>query len=186
MEETTDRGRGWRDYVEAELNKRNIITLSPLNKPFLGAEYSEDEAFVVERNRLVQNQDADALAELMRVHVCRPDLSLVDKADFLIAYIDKKIFMCGTIWELCVAANQRKPVLVVCKQGRFGVPFWLWGVLPHKVFFNNWDEMFAHIDEIDSGKVIPSKYWRFFNMNKIFRRDTIINDTTNSKEGDSN
>lgn len=168
MEEVADRGKGWRDFVTVELRKRNIISLDPLNKPMLHDKFSEDDKFVEIRKEFIINKDYDALSELMRKQVCRVDLSLVDKADFLIAYIDKAVFMCGTIWELCVAANQRKPVLVVCKQGKINTPAWLFGVLNHEAFFSNWDELLEHIDSIDSGKVVPSKYWRFFDMEKIY------------------
>src|SRR5688572_4744561 len=91
MDRAPDRGRGWREFIIPELRKRGIGVLNPLNKPFADSHFSEDENFVIVRENLLSDKKYDELSELMKIHVCRPDLAMCDKADFLIVYLDVDI-----------------------------------------------------------------------------------------------
>lgn len=167
VDRVPDRGRGWREYIKPKLKELGVGFLNPLKKPFYG-NYVEDDTFVIRRDSLLELKMYDDLAELMKVKVCRPDLSMVDKSDFLIVYIDTDVHMAGTYHELSSAITQRKPTLIMCKQGKQGIPFWWWGVIPHEFFFSSWDELLLYLKQINDGKIEATKRWRFFDMSKVY------------------
>lgn len=170
MDRVPDRGTVWRDMMIPELRNRGIGVLNPLEKPFYeeGDDFSEDDVFIAKRDQFIKERRADELQHLMRHHVGRPDLAMVDKSDFLIVYIDVDVHMAGTYHELVISLTQRKPTLVVCKQGKWNVPPWWWGVIHHEFYFSSWDELLEYIDDVNEGRK-THKFWRFFDMKKIYK-----------------
>lgn len=173
MDRVHDRGIVWRDEITPRLRDMNIGILNPLDKPML-EEVSEDENFLAKRDALFDNivnndtlENRYAFADFMKMHVVRPDLGMVDYAHFLIVYIDMDIHLAGTYRELVQAFLQRKPCLIVCKQGVAHVAKWWWGELDPAFFFNNFDEMFEYLEEIDR-TTDQRKFWRFFDLEKVY------------------
>jgi hypothetical protein len=77
--------------------------------------------------------------------------------------------MCGSYHENCMAAYQRKPVIVCCKQGVSAIPNWVFSVSCCEMFFDNWQDVKDYINNVCfSEKVDTYNRWRFFDYDKIF------------------
>jgi hypothetical protein len=88
---------------------------------------------------------------------------MCDKADFAICYIDTDIHACGTYEELSWLNRSKKPVIIFCKQGKTGIPDWLFGTLPHQMFFDNIDQVITYLNGIDQGlDTRDFNRWMFF------------------------
>jgi hypothetical protein len=100
------------------------------------------------------------------------DLHFVDLSNFIIMAIDKSIHMCGSYCEITYASLEKKPIIVMCKQGRWEVPGFLWGMgLRHQMFFGSWGEVKDYIAHIAYAKTIDDLgRWRFLDYNKVYGR----------------
>jgi hypothetical protein len=160
-----DRGVGWRGPIIEALKKLKVGILNPLDKSvFIDNKISE--LHTTNRKRALKNKDYRTYADIMK-EVVRADLAMVDKSDFLIVYIDKDIHMCGSYHEIAIATLQRKPILILCKQGIDEIPPWLWGVVPHEYFFSTTQEVVNYLKYV-SKTTKKLKRWRFFDIKKVY------------------
>ena len=166
MDRVADGGVRWRQFVTPSLKKMGIGVLDPCDKPTSFAR--EDTGFAHQVQHLKEVGNFDSAKTLMR-DIAAIDLRMVDIAHFVIMYMDIESHMCGSYHEAFMAVQQKKPLLIYCKQGKHNVPNWLFGVMPHEHMFSNWDELLSHLQNINEG--IETKHynrWRFFNFDKIF------------------
>ena len=81
--------------------------------------------------------------------------------------------MAGSYNEAFLAVNQKKPVLVMCKQGKDNIPNWLFGVVPHEMMFSNWTELRSYLYFINSNEEVNHmNRWRFLVMDHIYGTTT--------------
>jgi nucleoside 2-deoxyribosyltransferase len=91
----------------------------------------------------------------------RFDLNLVDRSDFIIAYIIPSTASWGTAEELSTAVSLRKPIFVVVEGGKSRTPLWLMGQLKHKYIYDSIEDALTMVKKIDDGQVIiDSPTWR--------------------------
>lgn len=155
----------WRDDITEFLRGLNIGVMNPCNKPS-GDEESPSLAGDV---RALKREWAYDEASAVMKEICRVDLRMVSKSDFLIAHLDMSINMCGTFHEIVQAKMNRIPVLIHCEQGKSEIPNWLFGTCNHNDMFSSWGELKERISKIDSGEIkVDTKHWHFFDNNKIF------------------
>lgn len=155
----------WRDEMDYFLHEFGIGTLNPCSKPS-GEQESPD--FRGEIQALKDAGKFDEVQELMKP-ICRVDLRMVDRCDFVIAHVDMNSHMCGTYWEVAQARMARKPVILHCKKGISAMPNWLFGVCEHEEMFDTWSAVQRYILSIHRGEHTPNmKYWHFFNIPHIF------------------
>jgi hypothetical protein len=161
-----DQGRTWRKQLDPELLKRGVIPFNPLEKPIdLGIE--DDESREMRRVAKLEG-NYDILAEGVKI-IRHVDLRLVDKADFIICYIDTSIHMCGTYEELFWANRLKMPIIVVCKQGKSGVPDWLFGTCPHSLFYDSFEDALAYLDYINNDENPEHlNRWLFLDYKKLY------------------
>jgi hypothetical protein len=77
--------------------------------------------------------------------------------------------MCGSYEEIAIATHEKKPILVVCEQGKFRTPQWLFGQLPHEHIFSNFDELMTYLHGIDEhGLDDDSGRWYFYRPDVLF------------------
>jgi hypothetical protein len=163
-------GRSWRETVAAALNPRGIITFDPYLKPFikdLEEASKEDESLHERCTKLLQE---DRLGEVQAVFekIRQYDLSLVDRADFIIANLEPKVASWGSAEELSRAKSGRKAAYIHVVGGRKAVPFWLLAMFPEQCFYNSMEEIVETILALDSGtKEIPHDIWRLLALPKI-------------------
>ena len=110
--------------------------------------------------QMKQDQDFDGMARICKGFV-RKDLSLVDRCDFLVAYIPYKVSTTGTVNEVLVSEGEKKPTLLVCPQGKEMIPMWYFGIIPHKYMFGSWTHLYRYLSEVDAGKHMDDPMWSF-------------------------
>lgn len=106
------------------------------------------------------NKDFETMKRISSQFV-RKDLCMVDRSDFLIAYLPYKVPTTGTHHEIINSINAKKPTLLVCPQGKEKVPLWYYGFVPHEVMFGSWDELYAYLREVEAMKHTENNRWAF-------------------------
>ena len=162
MDRVADRGVGWRALITPFLQELGVTVFNPLNKPSdLG---SEDEDTHKKKTILKSQGKYDELSDVMKT-IRAVDLRLVDISDFLVVNLDLNTHPCGTLEEIFLANRSKKPVIVRMEQGKDNVPDWLFGTLPHSMFFSTWEEVRGYLTHISNGHEINHEgRWRFFNL----------------------
>lgn len=162
MDRVADRGMGWRSLITPFLQELGVTVFNPLNKPGdLGA---EDEETHKKKVVLKEQGKYDELSDVMKT-IRAVDLRLVDISDFLVVNLDLNTHPCGTLEEIFLANRSKKPVIVRMEQGKANVPDWLFGTLPHSMFFSTWEEVREYLTHIDiSPEINCEGRWRFFNL----------------------
>lgn len=162
IDRVADRGSGWRDLITPFLQGLGATVFNPLNKA--SAVGNEDKETHLIKNLIKEKGDYDALSSLMKT-VRIIDLRLVDISDFLIVNLDLNTHPCGTLEEIFLANRSKKPVIVRMEQGKEQTPDWLFGTLPHSMFFSTWDEVKNYLTHINEGQFINCEgRWKFFNF----------------------
>lgn len=94
----------WRDELTKWLEKRGHAVLDPTKK--------NQELSPQEINELIGSGNIDKVRDVIRDIVIEPDIRLVQEADGIIAYLDRRD-TAGSITEIFLAYEENKPVLVV-------------------------------------------------------------------------
>lgn len=164
MDRIPDGGVQWRKDLTPWLNSRGIVVLDPTAKPVdIGLETAETRKI---RQEGKHHGDFTALLEDKEVR--STDLRMVDISDFLIVKIDISTHASGTYEELYWANREKKPVLVMCEQGKNNVPDWLFWTIPHEHMFGSWDDLKLYIDHVAFAKEVDrKKRWIFFNLEEV-------------------
>jgi nucleoside 2-deoxyribosyltransferase len=161
MDRVADRGHGWRDDITPFLENLGIVVFNPIKKPIMIGQ--EDEITHLYKKKLKQQKSYDKLSELMKI-IRSVDLRLVDISDFLIVNLDLDTHPCGTYEEITWANRQKKPIIIHMVQGKGHAPDWLFGMIPHKMIFSNWDEIKDYLNYIHNNAQIETfNRWYFFN-----------------------
>ncbi len=153
-------GKSWRDEMEPFLANLGVRVFNPLNKPVEGGSEVEQREF---RKQLLSEGRYDEFRKIMK-RIRAIDLRFTDLADFLVVNLDIDILMCGTFEEICTANRQRKPIIIMCPQGKPNIPQWMFAQLPHQLFFNNWEEVKSYLNNINNDEVVDTvgDRWLFF------------------------
>ena len=91
----------------------------------------------------------------------RKDLCIVDRSDFLIAYLPKNIPTTGTVHEIINSNNAKKPTILICTQGKKYIPAWYFGFVPHMNMFGSWEELYHYLREVDNGAHMDDDRWAY-------------------------
>jgi nucleoside 2-deoxyribosyltransferase len=157
MEFTSD-SVGWREYATNRLRKLNIKTLSPLDTVFVNQlnETADDRERL---KSLRQSEKYDEVSEYMR-SVVKKDLRLIDLCDIIIVNMEVMRPTFGTMHELIIAIQQKKPVFLSVFDKK-QCPLWLFGIIKPEYIYNNIDEILDTLEKIDSGEIdIDVRRWR--------------------------
>jgi len=160
MDRVPDRGATWRDSITPFLTNMGITVFNPITKPTnLGLEDADTHNI---KTKLKSQQRYDELSQIMKT-IRAVDLRLVDMSDFLIVNLDINTHPCGTLEEIFWANRQKKPIIIHMEQGKNQTPDWLFGTIPHQMFFSTWDEIKQYLVHIDTAENIDThKRWYFF------------------------
>lgn len=101
------------------------------------------------------------LTKLMK-RIVRSDLRQVDLSDYVIVFIDTSIHMCGSYHELIQASIQKKPVLIITKNGKKKTPAWLFGIIDHRLIFDDIEKCIDYLCKVNDGKVTLDDRWVLF------------------------
>ena len=156
-------GRKWRDDISDTLRDMNITIFDPYKKPFINAPEEDEDT----HNDLVNMMNKGSFLEVAN-HMKKVrsfDLSMVDRADFIICYLDPEVPTFGTMEELSWACRCRKPTFIVIEGGKKKTPFWVMGMFPNKYIYNSFAEVEKQLVGINEGKIpISSDRWKMFEM----------------------
>lgn len=148
-----EQSHNWRiKPIETMTNRFKINVFDPFSDP------SQQCSEILEEAR--SKKDYIKISEIAKKFV-RKDLCMVDRSDFLIAYVPYKVPTAGTIHEIVNSNNAKKPTLVVCPEGKEKAPAWLWGVLPTDYFFDSWDDLFNYLESVNEGNYKHDNRWHF-------------------------
>ncbi len=154
-------GRFWRQDMTKFLRERNVTVFDPYDKPFVDAPSEDENTHELMRKLMRQGKFQEVHEHYKQVRAL--DLSMVDRSDFIVGYINPAVPTYGTTEELVTAVRMKRPVFLVIEGGMSEAPFWLLGMLPPKCFYNNFDEVKDMIARIDEGeKKINNERWRLF------------------------
>ena len=178
MDRDREGGKVWRADLEPFLKTLGVIPLNPYNKPLLDEEGLEDDENFEIVSKAIEEQDYDTIEERMKP-IRHVDLRMVDEASFLFVYLDLDKSPCGSYEEIYLANRQRKPVVVVCPQGKCKVPPWLVGTIPHQMMFDTIEEAKDYLSGV-SHDVYVQNYgrWRFFDLFDI-TKEIVDNENRN-------
>jgi len=130
MDRVKDGGVLWRNVLTPKLKDMGVGVLNPCDKPSdYGLENQETRDLL---EKLKRSGEYDKVTEYMKP-ICAIDLRMVDIAHFIVMSIDVDAHLCGSYHEAAVAISQKKPVVVMCKQGKKNLPTWMFGVIPHEM-----------------------------------------------------
>jgi hypothetical protein len=165
IDDAKDLGVGWRRTITPFLKSLGVIVVDPTDKP-INIQDGDIEHISL-RQEYRDNKDYAQLSRLM--HDIRVfDLRCTDLCDWSIVYLNYDIIMTGTLEEVFNMNRCKKPIVVYCEQGVDKIPDWLFGTLPHQMFFDDWHLLYKYINDIDTG--INTEYlkrWLFFDYNHL-------------------
>lgn len=154
-------GRAWREDMTKFLNKMGVTVFDPYKKPFINAPQENEETHN-RLHKLMEDGEFDEVAEHFK-QVRAFDLSMVDRSDFIICYINPKVPTIGTVEELVTAIRMKRPIFIIVEGGKTKTPLWIMGMINHKYIYNNFEEVKQVLTNIDNGtKSLDSDRWRLF------------------------
>lgn len=158
----------WRKDITKFCHSLNIGVFDPTNK---ACDYGKETEDFKNKINYLKNVGAFGIASKEVKEIVRTDLTMVDLSDFIIAYLDLSVTLCGTFIELAHAAMGRKAVFLVCKQGKKKIPNFLFGLLKHELFFDSFKEMKKVIKRISKGRYKQEDLMsrlKLFNYDKVY------------------
>ena len=119
-----EKAKGWRTRVAQFLQDYGTTVYDPWNKPEVSGmpHFGKEDEFTANRREAWTYDPSKAGSKTREVlsmefwptlHI---DLRMTDLSDFVIAYCPTNIYSVGTVHEIAVARQQRKPVLLVTPQ----------------------------------------------------------------------
>lgn len=152
IEAQSDGGVGWRREMSKMLEQFDVNVLDPTNGSF--KELSDTKANQNLFTDLKLTGRYDELIQLGNDLIRQPDMRSVDKADFIICYVDSKQSF-GTAEEIGWANRSKKPILIYCPYGKKYLQSWLFFQLKiHQWFFETIDEIESYLTSVDEDEII--------------------------------
>jgi len=168
MDRVADGGEGWRESITPFLRKKGVFVFNPCDKPFVGR--ASEEEIRAEVDVMLEQGRYDEIRPKYGDEIRGNDLRFVDESSFLICYTDLDVHPCGTYEELFEGNSDKKPVLVVCAQGKKHAPKWLFYALPHELIFDSFTDVKTYLNRIDSAPIDTINKlgrWRFFDWKRM-------------------
>jgi len=154
-------GSNWRAETTQKLEEFGVSVMDPYHQPFLHKVEETPETHDILRQKMKDGDFEEVAAHMKQVR--NLDLSMVDRADFLICYINPEIPTFGTVEELSIACQIKRPVFVAVEGGKAKTPFWVMGMLPHNYIYDSVDEIIQKLGQIHREEIpIDSCRWRLF------------------------
>ncbi len=167
-----DGGKDWRaDWTErlCQISFKRHQILNPCKKPLVGANFNLDnEASIMQFHR--ERKDWKNLSKVVG-EIAHVDLRLVDKSDIILVNMPKmkgtdyQVPTYGTIHEIVVARQQRKPVFMVWEGGKGDCSAWMMWLVGHQNVFDTFDDVLVRLKNISEGKAAyNARDWLLLNL----------------------
>ncbi len=166
MDRVEDGGVLWRKVLTPKLKKLGVGVFNPCDKPSDYAEENDNTRLTI--NSMKKRGDYNGVSKIMK-DICAVDLRMVDIAHFVVMSLDVNTHLCGSYHESFMAISQKKPVVVMCKQGKENLPNWMFGVIPHEMVFGSWSELLEYLAHVNEDEDVDTlNRWRFFDFEKVY------------------
>jgi len=143
----------WRtDVIHNLKNRYQLQVFDPYDDP--------KQQWVPSLTKARQDKDFPTITKICRDFVSK-DLTLVSRADMLIAYLPYKVPTTGTVHEIINSNSDKKPTLLVCPEGKEFVPFWYFGFIKEEFMFGSWQAVYNYLDEVEAGKHNDNRRWSY-------------------------
>jgi hypothetical protein len=156
ISDAADFGIGWRQEFTEKTKDLGLIHLDPTDKP--GGYLSETQDQQKQIQRFREHQDWSGL-EIYMKKIRRMDLRLVDKADFIVIYVDPNSHMLGSYDEILTAEDQQKPIFLIVNGRLEDLNPWIFTAVDHNNMFESVDSCVSYIRGIDEGRMVLSNEW---------------------------
>jgi nucleoside 2-deoxyribosyltransferase len=158
--EFSDQALDWRMKIKENLlSKFGLRVFDPIDDPKQGVRKDMIKA--------KEEKNYEKISQIVHSWV-RTDLSIIDRMDFIIANLPYKVPTFGTTHEIVSANDAKKPVLLVCEDGKEKTPDWFWGFINHNFMFGSWNDLYDYLQQVDEGKHKNNNRWYFtYNYDKI-------------------
>jgi nucleoside 2-deoxyribosyltransferase len=154
-------GRAWRLDMTEFLHEMNVTVFDPYKKPFINAPEENEQTHKLMAHLMAAGKLEEVHDHFKKVRAF--DLSMVDRSDFIICYINPKVPTFGTMEELSTAVRMKRPTFVVVEGGKQFTPLWIMGMIPPKYLYNSFEELKCMLTNIDQRFIeIDSDRWRLF------------------------
>lgn len=108
-----------------------------------------------------EKKDFNTMASISKSFV-RKDLCMVDRADFIIAYLPHKVPTTGTHHEIINSNNAKKPTLLVTNMDSIVyMPLWYYGFIPVECMFAGFSALYEYLREVNAGKHKTNNRWSY-------------------------
>lgn len=159
--ENTDDCINWREKITKELNSMGVICLDP-TKQILTEQVTETEEDRIMLKNWRENCQFDKIHAFMK-NVIRRDLRAIDFSYFMIFKLEPTKPTWGTVHEIVVSVQQRKPILILINDKR-QMPLWLIGLVNMNYVFEKMEDLISYLKKLDSGEErMDAKYWKILN-----------------------
>lgn len=144
----------WRDFPKQILEQKfKIQIFDPFADP--------KQQWAPLLSEAQKNKDIETIVRISKGFV-RKDLCLVDRSDFLIAYLPYKTPTTGTVHEIINSNNAKKPTLLVTNFDNISyIPLWYFGFIPKEFMFAGWESLFNYLTEVNDGNHKNNNRWSF-------------------------
>jgi hypothetical protein len=141
----------WRESVTDTLTKKFQINVFD---PF--ADEKQKQTTYIEKALEVEDFDE---VERITTRFVKKDFGVIDRCDFLIAYNPRGIPSTGIPCEVHHALQIKKPVMIVCPQGKKFAALWYFGNMRHQYIFGHWNDLYQYLQEVDSYQHRDNHRW---------------------------
>lgn len=144
----------WRDNPKEILEKKfGLQVFDPFADP--------KQQWVPSLTEAQKTKDIETIVRISKGFV-RKDLCLVDRSDFLIAYLPYKVPTTGTVHEIINSNNAKKPTLLVTNLEDISyIPLWYFGFIPKEFMFAGWASLFKYLEDVNDGQHKDNNRWSF-------------------------
>ncbi len=105
------------------------------------------------------NENVESLTKIAKSFV-RKDLGMVDRSDFLIAYLPVGVQTVGTVHEIINSNNSKKPTMLVTNSKSIcDIPLWYFGFIDSKYMFAGWNNLYSYLKDVNEGKHQDDDRW---------------------------
>lgn len=164
-----DLGASYREKLHDLLGQAGLdenMILDPTRKPLGDLDAYKD--FDTEQDffkALVKHERWDDYESYIKA-IMHIDLRFVDKSDVIIATLNPDVPAFGTIHEIVVARQQKKPVLLVDPRGKGGTHRWAVGLVGHSNIFETHEEAVSYLADVLNGTMTADPdEWLFLHFN---------------------
>lgn len=108
----------------------------------------------------LDREDYETVRSIAKKFV-KKDLKVVEKSDFIVAYIPKKVPTVGTVHEIVFSDWIKKPTLLICPQGKKMAGKWYFGIIDPNCIFGSWEDLYTYLREVDRGEHKDNDRWSY-------------------------